>query len=89
MLQHRKQGNPTTVTLESWHKRSLLHFEITWAHLYIKEWMYSLYLKYEKGKGIDYNETSIKEVHLFQHMVVKIKNFIIKGRNKPERCSNL
>ena len=51
--------------------------------------MYSLYLKYEKGKGIDYNETSIKEVHLFQHMVVKIKNFIIKGRNKPERCSNL
>ena len=48
-----------------------------------------LYLKYVKGKGIDYNETSIKEVDLFQHMVVKIKNFITKGRNKPERCSNL
>ena len=80
---------PSTMTLESWHKRSLLYFEVTWACLYTKEWMYSLYLKCVKGKGINCNETSIKEVDIFQHMVVKIKNVITKGRNKTEMCSSL
>ena len=51
--------------------------------------MYSVYLTCMKGKGINYNETSIKEEDLFQHMVVKIKNFITKGRNKIETCSKL
>lgn len=34
-------------------------------------------------KGMNYNETSIKE-YLFQHMVVKVKNIITRGRSKIE-----
>ena len=51
--------------------------------------MYSLYLKCVKGKGMNCNETSIKEGDLFQHMVVKIKNVITKGRDKTEMRSRL
>lgn len=34
--------------------------------------------------GVNYNDTSIKEEDMFQHMGVKIKNFIAGGRNKIE-----
>lgn len=38
-------------------------------------------------KGISDNETAVKEEGLFQHMVVKVKNSITRGRNKIEMCS--
>lgn len=34
-------------------------------------------------KGMNYNETSIKE-YLFQHMAVKVKNITTRGRSKIE-----